>query len=81
MTIAVPPGKCCDVFQKKSTATGYVNRIYAHPSGKYLSRLGLLDYVIIPKKGFKTQLGTSSVPIPRRMSTLGMTRQIRDGGL
>ncbi len=49
--------------------------------GKYLSRLGPLDYVIIPKKGFETQLGTSSVPIPRRMSTLGMTRQRRDGGL
>jgi transposase len=54
---------------------------YAGLIGKYLSRLGPLDYVIIPKKGFETQLGTSSVPIPRRMRALGMTRQIRDGGL
>ena len=49
--------------------------------GKYLSCLRKLHHVIAPKEGFEAQLRAPRVPITVGMSALGMTRQIRDGGL
>ena len=49
--------------------------------GQYLSSLRKLDHVIMLPAGFKTQLGASRLLIPLGMRALGMTRQIRDGGL
>lgn len=48
---------------------------------KYLSSLCKLDYVIVLKAGFETQLRTPRLSIPFGMSALGMTRQIGDGPL
>src|SRR3989442_349165 len=49
--------------------------------GKYLSSLRTFDHVILLKEGFEAQLRASRPSIPFGMSTLGMTRQIRDGCL
>ena len=46
---------------------------------KYLSGLRKLDYVIIFKAGFETQLRASRLSISFGMSASGMARQIRDG--
>ena len=48
---------------------------------KYLSGLCKLDYVIVLKAVFETQLRTPSLSIPFGMSALGMTRQRGDGRL
>src|SRR6266487_1503693 len=47
--------------------------------GKYLSRLRKLSHILARKERFETQLRAPCLPISFGMSTLSMTRQIRDG--
>src|SRR6266446_8058197 len=47
--------------------------------GKYLSRIRKFDQVIAPQERFEAQLRAPRLSITFGMSTLGMTRQIRDG--